>query len=200
MVFFEKKRKLQEQSWLHDIILQKLKDDFYHCPECRPNTTHSRTRSLQWQNANHHCRTKINRFISKQGRAKMNKIFLFLTLITLSIHATEIYIHYDAKWGNSITLRGDASSLNWEQGQPAQSISANLWKIKVDDNNFAFKPLINDKVWSIGKNYQVQGEEVIHIYPFFSQHQRNSKESSRIRLANPQQYPNTTHISTTKLQ
>lgn len=101
----------------------------------------------------------------------MTKFLLLLTVLcgALFLHSAEIYVHYDAKWGNHIAIRGDASSLSWEKGVKAESISASVWKFTTPEQNFSFKPLVNDEVWSIGTNYQVGERKEVHIYPFFYQ-------------------------------
>ncbi|WP_372368417.1 alpha/beta hydrolase [Candidatus Uabimicrobium sp. HlEnr_7] len=99
----------------------------------------------------------------------MIKFLLLLIVLcgALCLQSAEIYIHYDAKWGNHVSIRGDAASLSWERGVKAEAVSANMWKFTTSEQNFSFKPLINDEVWSIGANYSVEDGEEIHIYPFF---------------------------------
>lgn len=108
-------------------------------------------------------------------KMKFSQLILFVTLFTLA-HAAEIYVHYDAKWGNFVSIRGDSESLNWEKGQQAIWLTGNIWKLEtpINENNFYFKPLINDKEWSIGKNFYVEkGDSVVHIYPFFHSYKGN---------------------------
>ncbi len=84
------------------------------------------------------------------------------------LYAVDIFIHYDVGLGNKITIRGDSTSLNWSKGLSTSWQKENVWFISLPENNFEFKPLINDQVWSLGENYQALPQnETIHIYPSF---------------------------------
>jgi predicted alpha/beta superfamily hydrolase len=82
-----------------------------------------------------------------------------------------IHVHYDAGWGNQLTLRGSAAPLNWDTGRPMTWTSGNVWVWEAPSapSSFEFKVLLNDSVWSTGGNYRVTASSPrsIDIYPFF---------------------------------
>jgi len=82
---------------------------------------------------------------------------------------TRIVIHYDAGWGNRITLRGDQPPFSWEQGIDAVSIADGTWAhtSEIGGEGLIFKPLINDRRWSIGADYHISQGETLEIHPFF---------------------------------
>ena len=83
--------------------------------------------------------------------------------------ARQVRIHYDAGWGNSISIRGSAAPLSWTSGTPALWGSGNVWTwdIPAGIGAFEFKPLLNDKLWSVGKDYRVAEKGSLDVYPFF---------------------------------
>lgn len=93
-----------------------------------------------------------------------------LLLLTGSLEAATIRVHYDVGWNKRIAIRGNASSLSWSAGKNATWTSGNVWVYTTppSDGGFSFKPLVNDASWSIGANYVVpDGNAVVDIYPFF---------------------------------
>lgn len=99
--------------------------------------------------------------------------FWFLSFVFVcwsSLQAAEIRVHYDTGWGNAISIRGQAPGLNWQQGVAAEWRTGNVWVLTTPSSwgGFEFKPLINDRDWSVGANYRVaHGHDVVDIYPFF---------------------------------
>ncbi len=84
---------------------------------------------------------------------------------------TTIYVHFDAGWGNSLSIRGNTSPLNWNSGIQMTNVNANTWKFATDaisqGQNFEFKVLINDSTWSSGNNFSGSGGQVIDVSPNF---------------------------------
>ncbi|GGO22004.1 hypothetical protein GCM10010116_44350 [Microbispora rosea subsp. aerata] len=83
--------------------------------------------------------------------------------------STTIRVHYDPGAGNRITIRGDAP-LSWVSGQDCVSRAADLWECGVDapvGQQFHYKVLVNDNLWSTGPNYYGVGGQVYDIYPTF---------------------------------
>jgi len=99
---------------------------------------------------------------------------------TLSIVA----IYPDDRLGSAtLTIRGSACGLNWNQGFSMKKLSANNWgyniQINQDQlqklnetskqlNTLEFKTLVNDQYWQVGSNSLtlVQNGKIV-IYPFF---------------------------------
>ncbi|MFB9881696.1 S8 family serine peptidase [Planobispora siamensis] len=84
---------------------------------------------------------------------------------------TVVRVHYDAGWGNRITLRGDTAPLRWDTGQECVGKAAGLWECEIHGipagQGFRFKPLINDTRWSIGADHTGTGGQSIDITPRF---------------------------------
>ena len=82
---------------------------------------------------------------------------------------TVIRVHYDAGWGQRITLRGSAPPLFWSTGQEATWSQGHIWTYVWPETSgvLEFKPLLNDRTWSVGGNYRVQGGSTVDIFPSF---------------------------------
>gem|GEM_PF-907483 len=84
---------------------------------------------------------------------------------------TVIRVHYNVGWDNSIYIRGDTPPLSWSVGLPATWTEGNIWvwetNLIPDGQRFEFKPLINDRIWSRGSNYEGYGGQIIDVYPEF---------------------------------
>ncbi|HZF50675.1 MAG TPA: alpha/beta hydrolase-fold protein [Polyangiaceae bacterium] len=93
-----------------------------------------------------------------------------LLLLSGSLEAAEIRVHYNVGWGNKVAVRGSGAGLNWNAGANAAWSPGNVWVYTTPAaaGGFSFKPLFNDATWSIGANYVVpNGNAVVDIYPFF---------------------------------
>jgi len=69
----------------------------------------------------------------------------------------EVVAKADIGWGNTLYIRGEGASLNWDQGQAMQHNGSEwTWKgttnPNTNNNNLTFKLLINDQIWSTGDN------------------------------------------------
>lgn len=85
---------------------------------------------------------------------------------------TVVFVHYDVGLGNSMSIRGDTSPLNWNSGAQMTNVNADTWKWETDaipqGQNFECKVLINDTQWATNNgNWSVNGGETIDIYPNF---------------------------------
>ncbi|TQS28397.1 S8 family serine peptidase [Microbispora sp. KK1-11] len=82
---------------------------------------------------------------------------------------TTVRVHYNPGTGNRIVLRGD-TPLSWTAGQDCVSKAADLWECGVNvpvGQQFFYKPLVNDSLWSTGSNYYGVGGQTYDIYPSF---------------------------------
>ncbi|TPN87259.1 alpha-amylase family glycosyl hydrolase [Aquimarina algicola] len=84
---------------------------------------------------------------------------------------TVVYVHYNAGWGNSMSIRGDTNPLNWNSGTQMTNVNENTWKWETSNipqgQKFECKVLINDNQWATNSNWWVYGGETIDIYPNF---------------------------------
>jgi hypothetical protein len=68
---------------------------------------------------------------------------------------TEIIANVDIGWGNKLFIRGEGCGLSWQKGIPMQNIESHLWYWQCPtlcQENFQYKLLINDHIWSLGEN------------------------------------------------
>jgi predicted alpha/beta superfamily hydrolase len=86
------------------------------------------------------------------------------------VEGTLIRVHYDAGWGNRITLRGSKSPLAWSVGESATWSEGHVWTYlwPRSSGKLELKPLLNDRDWSVGGNYRLQAGSPVDIYPFFT--------------------------------
>eukprot|EP01100_Stratorugosa_tubuloviscum_P004543 TRINITY_DN2141_c0_g1_i1.p1 TRINITY_DN2141_c0_g1~~TRINITY_DN2141_c0_g1_i1.p1 ORF type:complete len:401 (+),score=142.92 TRINITY_DN2141_c0_g1_i1:102-1304(+) len=102
--------------------------------------------------------------------------------INLNSNSIKINVHFPQNklhsGSNDIYLRGSLSSvgLSWNSGLKMNFISNNTWSISLNyDSSIAgqkleMKPLVEDKVWSIGANFFINlpsTSQVFDIYPWF---------------------------------
>ncbi|WP_135552357.1 alpha-amylase family glycosyl hydrolase [Paenibacillus cymbidii] len=83
---------------------------------------------------------------------------------------TKIIVHYNAGFGNSISVRGDTTPLNWTWGQKAENVDANTWQYVMErptSGTIQFKVLLNDSTWETGGNHSVTAGSTVDIYPSF---------------------------------
>lgn len=82
---------------------------------------------------------------------------------------TTVNVHYDAGWGNSVSIRGDAELLSWTEGAPARWAKGNVWRLTLPQQTSAFnmKVLINDQTWQNQENFSVKPCEENHYWPTF---------------------------------
>jgi glycosidase len=83
---------------------------------------------------------------------------------------TKIIIHFDAGWGNSLSIRGNGEPLNWDSGLKCENVSSNTWQFIIErplSQALEFKVLLNDTTWESGNNHVVQPNGTIEIWPNF---------------------------------
>ena len=80
-----------------------------------------------------------------------------------------IHIHYDAGGGRRITLRGSAPPLSWSTGLEATWTRGHIWTYVWPQASgvLEFKPLLDDRAWSVGGNYHLQAGSTVDVYPCF---------------------------------
>lgn len=82
---------------------------------------------------------------------------------------TRIIIKYDVGFKNSLYLRGNGTSLNWEKGIPLKNVKNDEWVWESDQpfTSLEFKVLINDKQYEQGDNHRVLCGGTIQYTPKF---------------------------------
>lgn len=83
-----------------------------------------------------------------------------VTLTVNMIYPDSSFTKYS---GTSMTLRGSFSPLNWNSGLTMSKTAANTWQAvlqvalpAVGVSILEFKPMVNDRTWSIGANFFLQ--------------------------------------------
>lgn len=68
---------------------------------------------------------------------------------------TKIVAEVDIGFGNTLYIRGAGCGLNWENGIALKNQDANFWVFEVPSckEDFEYKLLINDEIWSTGENF-----------------------------------------------
>lgn len=102
------------------------------------------------------------------------KVFTLSTLASYTPepkNLTKLRVHANPGTNHDIAFRGTDYPLSWHSGRAATQISRDIWEYQIEripaGKSFEFKPLIDDKTWSIGKNYTGKGGDTIDIYPQF---------------------------------
>src|SRR5271157_4927990 len=73
-----------------------------------------------------------------------------------SAAVTTIDVKMDVGFGNAIFLRGQGSGLTWDRGIPLACVDGKTWRwSQAVTDPITFKILLNDKVWSAGKDLTV---------------------------------------------
>lgn len=84
---------------------------------------------------------------------------------------TKVVAHYDVGYGNSMSIRGDTSPLNWNNGIQMTNSGSDTWVWETTaipkGQKFECKVLINDSNWATNSNWWVYGGDTIDIYPNF---------------------------------
>ena len=82
---------------------------------------------------------------------------------------TGIQVTYDVGWGNTLFIRGEGGSLNWDKGIPLQYDEKKAhwyWECKTE-KPIEFKLLINDETWSEGDNFILKPGKTKKLQPSF---------------------------------
>ncbi len=83
---------------------------------------------------------------------------------------TVVIVKFDVGHGNTLYLRGDGHSLDWEKGVPMENVGGDEWRWTTNEARegvLAFKLLINDVTWSTGENMYAPFGETSTFYPSF---------------------------------
>ncbi len=70
---------------------------------------------------------------------------------------TRIIARVDARFGNTLYIRGEGGGLSWTEGVPMENISSDEWKWESTeaDSGIVFKFLVNDEIWANGEDQTV---------------------------------------------
>lgn len=81
---------------------------------------------------------------------------------------TTLRVHYPVGM-RMVSLRGDLAGLSWERGVSISRVTDDLWEWSSDGvaRPFEWKPLLDDREWSIGSNYRATPGATMDIYPRF---------------------------------
>lgn len=85
------------------------------------------------------------------------------------MNSSRLRVHYPTVPNQKIALRGDSEPFDWDVGQVAQQVGDGLWLYEVPASAplHQWKPLLDDRDWSIGLNYAVQAGKTMDVFPFF---------------------------------
>ncbi len=88
--------------------------------------------------------------------------------IDVATGRTVLRVHYPVR-ARSLSLRGDLAGLSWDRGVALTRLTADLWEWSSGDvaRAFEWKPLLDDREWSIGTNYRATPGATLDIYPRF---------------------------------
>ncbi len=88
--------------------------------------------------------------------------------VDVATRRTTLRVHYPVG-ARSLSLRGDLAGLSWERGVSLTRITADVWEWSSDQvaRSFEWKPLLDDREWSIGSNYRASPGATLDIYPRF---------------------------------
>jgi hypothetical protein len=82
---------------------------------------------------------------------------------------TTIDVKMDVGFGNAIYLRGEGSGLTWERGKALVCVDGGTWRwSQTVSAPITFKVLLNDKVWSAGKDLVIKPGQKIEVAPSFA--------------------------------
>ena len=81
---------------------------------------------------------------------------------------TTLRVHYPVGT-RSLSLRGDLAGLSWDRGVSLTRVTADVWEWSSAEvtRSFEWKPLLDDREWSIGINYRASPGATLDIYPRF---------------------------------
>ncbi len=100
-----------------------------------------------------------------------------------SARLTTLRVHYPAG-ARSLSLRGDSTGLSWDRGVTLTRLAGDVWQWTSGDvaRPFEWKPLLDDRDWSIGINYRATPGATLDIYPrFVARSGRWSRTVARFR-------------------
>jgi predicted alpha/beta superfamily hydrolase len=87
----------------------------------------------------------------------------------LSSSATVLRVHYPLAAGQTLSVRGSTSPLNWMSGVSMTQKSATDYEFRITGltTTLQWKPLVGDSTWSIGMNYTATPGQTVDVYPHF---------------------------------
>lgn len=85
-----------------------------------------------------------------------------------SCKSTTISTDIDIGFGNQLYIRGEGNGLSWDKGIAMKNEKNSwTWKSTKCENNFEYKLLINDEIWSTGDNFIAVAREKNKVTPKF---------------------------------
>jgi len=79
-----------------------------------------------------------------------------------------IDVKRDVGFGNAVFLRGQGGGLTWERGVPLVCVDAQTWRWSgMAKDPITFKLLINDEIWSAGKDLTIAPGQRMEVAPEF---------------------------------
>ena len=82
---------------------------------------------------------------------------------------TTIVADVDVGFGNTLYIRGDGPGLSWSKGVPMDCVGDTAWTLSLSGvtSAFEYKLLINDQIWSVGKNDVAKPGKSSSVVPQF---------------------------------
>ena len=83
---------------------------------------------------------------------------------------TQIIIHFDVGFKNSVFIRGKGAKLSWAKGKVLKNTGRDTWVWETNSKfpHCEFKILINDKEYEAGENHWIQQGNRLEYTPDFS--------------------------------
>jgi predicted alpha/beta superfamily hydrolase len=90
------------------------------------------------------------------------------SLLDAAAQRTTLRVHYPAM-ARSLSLRGDLAGLSWDRGVSLTRLAGDVWEWSSTGvaSAFEWKPLLDDRDWSIGPNYRASPGATLDVYPRF---------------------------------
>lgn len=89
----------------------------------------------------------------------------------VQLNETLIRVHYKSGYGNFLSIRGNCFPLWWNKGRSMRNMEMDTWEFSIyrlkEGEALEFKILLNDKSYSLGNNYVIEGGQSMDIYPSF---------------------------------
>lgn len=103
-----------------------------------------------------------------EGPSRLDAAGRDVTTVDASTVRTTLRVHYPVG-ARTLSLRGDLAGLSWDRGVSLTRVTGDLWEWSSDGvaRPFEWKPLLDDREWSLGSNYRATPGATVDIYPRF---------------------------------
>lgn len=83
---------------------------------------------------------------------------------------TQVTVHYNTGFNNSLFIRGSGADLNWDKGVQLKNVNADtwVWETSAKFVKCEFKVLLNDSVYENGPNQQLIVGTQLEYTPSFN--------------------------------